>query len=162
MPTCWPLCVFPGMRLFEEKKATLNNRRFVLFHFKLISQLFLDLLGTSYPAQPVNKKGFQCFIIIHAENPLVLAVFPKCPCAPMVDDSFFPLQEGVVLHQEGGMTFHVWRQFYSRGIFSEMAESDSLISCSKYDIVHEIIELECRLSFRLHWEHVRGHQDGNE
>jgi hypothetical protein len=32
--------------------------------------------------------------------------------------------------------------------------------CSEYDTVHKIVELECQLlPFRLHWEHIRGHQD---
>jgi hypothetical protein len=31
--------------------------------------------------------------------------------------------------------------------------------CSEYDVVHEIVEIERRLLFRLQWEHVLGHQD---
>jgi hypothetical protein len=31
--------------------------------------------------------------------------------------------------------------------------------CSEYDVVHEIVEIERRLPFRLQWEHVLGHQD---
>jgi hypothetical protein len=31
--------------------------------------------------------------------------------------------------------------------------------CSEYDMIHEIIKIEWRLPFRLHWEHVKGHQD---
>ena len=31
--------------------------------------------------------------------------------------------------------------------------------CAGYDVVNGIIEIERRLSSRLTWEHVRGHQD---